>query len=281
MSFNEKAIIFFGYLVEHLLDFICVMMNAYINIKYNIIFFYNLITGNDKNYIKNAYLYFNLNDYINVYKEVKYLEDKIDDKFINYLINKYIDKTKYDINDDNIRLKLIYNYNNNEYITYFQPKDKNHIYNFLYNKISNSDVYYIPLPLCSKEIVDNYRSNIVKPYFNKNKDIYNLFYISCKNIQYIKINGHDMTSKLIDYLNKINSPFKDCGLLYLCPIKVKWLLHENNINIDLINNFKDIEIKYINFYLDETNCELIQNKVKLNNLDDYIFTKIVFDKLFN
>lgn len=89
-----------------------------------------------------------------------------------------------------------------------------------------------------------------------------------KDIQNIIINdvNYDKDSSLYKYINMIQTPFNDLGLLYRCPVKLGWLLYENNIDI---NEFKNFELKYLNMYFDEECLDLFEHKILINKDNFY------------
>jgi hypothetical protein len=67
----------------------------------------------------------------------------------------------------------------------------------------------------------------------------------------------------------IKTPFNDYGILYHNPVKLSWVLSENNIDM---KTFESFYLKFLNVYFDETTFELKEHLVELNNNDlDNIF----------
>jgi len=163
--------------------------------------------------------------------------------FDNMCIRNNIDISD---NNDDLRLKLYFTYKDIKYILYFSYNNTN----------------YIPYPPYSAEIIKNYRLNIVIPKYINKKKIYSLFNIDSKNISYIYMNNIQ-NDVIVDYINKIRTPFNDFGLLYN-PVKLSWLLYENNIDITTFNNFT---LKFLNLYFDEVKMDLIQHYIKIDNSD--------------
>jgi hypothetical protein len=177
-------------------------------------------------------------------------------------------------NIDNIRLKF-----------HFIFLDKNYIIYFPYKKLidnNNFKEYYLPYPPFSKKIIEDFRQDIIFPYHNTNnkkKMFYSLFHIDSKDILTVEINKI-RNDNLIEYFNKIKTPFLDYGLLYNVPIKLKWILIENNINL---NDFKEFYLKFLNLYLCEEDYDLKEHYLLLdkNNLDNFFITdrmKYIFNK---
>lgn len=221
--------------------------------------------------IINTYFKQNNNDYIldevflytdlkNLYRVTNYFKNK-DIKIINNDTIENIFKDYNLINDililnnnSNIRLKIFFTYKDVKYIMYFK-----------YDVLNN---YYIPYPPYSEQILDNYRNNIIEPlYFkiNNKNSFYMLFNIESKNILDIKINDEIIYDKnIIEYFNMIKTPFNDFGILYKCPIKLLWILSENNIEIE---NFSNFYLKFLNVYLDEINMELKEHFIDYSKND--------------
>jgi hypothetical protein len=215
--------------------------------------------NNDFNLIK-VELYINLNNKINV--TTYFLKNNINYIDKNLIKNIYADELIVFDNNDDIRLKIYFEYLNNFYIIYFP-----------YNVNINNDKiieYYLPYPIFTKKIMEDYRNDIILPYHNvniKKKLFYSLFHIDCKDILTVEINNIT-NDKLKEYFELIKTPFLDYGILYNVPIKLKWILSENNINIF---EFEKFYFKFLNSYLCEEEMdlkeqELIMNKNDLNNI---------------
>ena len=209
--------------------------------------FYN---KNQKFQLQNAELYTNL---VDKYSVLYYIKNNNIDKIDNDLINKMIEhyNIKYNDNED-IRLKIYFKYESCNYILYYSYK----------NKFSNK--LYIPYPPYNEEILDNYRKDIIKPYHiegDKKNILYSLFNMESKDIDSISLDCDLFNyDHLIEYIKMIHGPFNDFGLLYNCPIKLKWILSENNIDID---RFKSLTIKFLNMYFDEDKMDLFEHKIEL------------------
>lgn len=195
-----------------------------------------------------VYLYKNLNDYIIV---TKFFEDynivNIEKKIIFDLYYQY--KLCFD-NIDDIRLKIFYSYKNKSYIMYYDFNNK----------------YSIPYPPYSDKILENYKKDIILPkyYIEKGKKyFYYLFSVESKDIYSIKINNN-INEDLKLYFEMIKSPFNDYGILYECYIKLKWILAENDIDL---NNFESFYLKFLNLYFDEEILDLKEHTIELNKAD--------------
>jgi hypothetical protein len=189
--------------------------------------------------------------------------DTIKDIYFYYNILPLLD-------DSNIRLKIFYSYNNKKYINYFS-------YNKILNKDEEINNDYLPYPMYSEEILNNYRDNIIIPHYiptNSNKKkFYSLFNMESKDILTVKINNIE-NENLINYFNMIKTPFNDYGILYNNPVILNWILSENDINIDLFETFY---LKFLNLYFDEENFELKEHIIEFNkgNLNDIFISKIM------
>lgn len=230
-----------NYYLSNIIDFI-------LNIKLEI----NKIFKKNLNFkLKKVLLYTSLTDNTDI---TKYFISKMD------IINKNtIDNIlPNNDNNDNIRLKLYFKYNNIDYIIYIP-----------YNTLINS---YIPYPLYSESILNNYRNNIVIPRYieqSNKKKIYSLFNLESKDILYVKINNVEYDKK---YFEMIQSPFSDFGLLYGIHIKLLWILSENNIDI---NTFEKFELKFLNLYFDEDEMDLKEHLIILtkNDINNYLISE--------
>lgn len=232
------------------MEYVNIFLNIILSTKMKIT---NLI--NDTFYVKpeifqlqNAELYINLNDKYNVLDYIKNNNiDKIDDDLITEIIEYY--NIKYIINNEDIRLKIYFKYKLHEYILYYSYKN---------NKL------YIPYPPYNEEILDNYRKDVIKPYHiegDTKNILYSLFNMESKDIDSISLDCDLFNyDHLIEYIKMIHGPFNDFGLLYNCPIKLKWILSENNIDID---RFKSLTIKFLNMYFDEDKMDLFEHKIEL------------------
>ena len=181
-------------------------------------------------------------------------------------------------NNEDIRLKIFFSYKNINYIIYFPYKK------LMTNK--QTDQYYMPFPPYSEEILNNYRNDIIVPYYSesiKKKYFYSLFSIDSKNILTVKINetpetrvegvqGVELDNFRLEYFNMIKTPFNDFGILYNVPVKLIWSLSENNVNIDLFTKFY---LKFLNLYFDEEEMDLKEHIIELkrDDLDKVIISK--------
>ena len=258
---NTSCITYFTYENRYYL------LDKLIMYKINIENYINNIYKKPDFQIKEIWLYTDLKQKYNVINYFKYNNVvKINTQIIAD-IYKYIN-IKFLFNND-IRLKIEFYYKNKEYILYYS------LYKLIYDTNSENSKFYIPFPPYNEDILNNYRKNIIVPtyeYYTQNK-IYSLFNIESKNIEYIKINNKIIKDNTIcNYFNKIQTPFNDFGIAYLCPIKLIWVLSENNIDI---NNFENFELKFLNMYLNEDTFELMDHYIKLNknNINNLIISE--------
>ena len=84
-----------------------------------------------------------------------------------------------------------------------------------------------------------------------------------KNILCVLLNGIE-NDNLLQYFDMIQTPFHDFGILYKNPVKLLWVLHENNIDL---KNFDDLTINFLNVYFDEEKMDLVEHFIKLNRND--------------
>jgi hypothetical protein len=214
---------------------------------------------NNNCYIEKILLYTHLNDYHIIDKSMYHNINKFDKNFIDELFLK-LNIKKNDNND--IRLKIFFKYENIEYILYL-PYEEN---------------IYLPFPFYTKEIMENYKNDYIYPLYvntkekeDKTKYFYSLFHIDSKDISEICINNVD-NNELIDYFYKIQTPFYDFGILYGIKIKLIWCLVENNIDV---STFEEFYLKYENLYLDEENYELIEHSIKLSDTQNFLISDII------
>jgi len=168
-------------------------------------------------------------------------------------------------NNDDIRLKIYFEYNNNKYIIYYP-------YNQILHNIEEKN-YYLPYPMFSKTIIENFKKDIIIPSYidniqNKNK-FYSLFHIESKDIDIVEINEDPSNKTLREYFHKIRTPFYDYGILYNVPVKLKWILQENNIDL---NTFDKLYFRFVSMYLCEEEMDLKDH--------DMLFEKEHLDKIF-
>jgi hypothetical protein len=126
--------------------------------------------------------------------------------------------------------------------------------------------YFIEYPPYTEKVLEDYRKDIIYPYYTKltSKSIlYSLFMVDCKNILKVLINGR-INNNLLNYIDKLKTPLNDFGLCFHCPIKLSWILVENNIKLD---TFDSLRIEFMNPYFDEDKIELVEHYIELNKED--------------
>lgn len=205
--------------------------------------------------LESAILYSTL---VKNYDITNYLKNKNITKIDKYILLQCFNDNNIDISnlDNNVRLKLIFFYKDNKYILYYGME-----------KLLNIDIDYIPYPPYNEEILNNYRKDIINPYYTKesNKNLlYSLFNIDSKDILEIKIDNNQEKldhNNIINYFQMIKTPFNDFGILYNCPVKLKWILYENGIDIYSFNKFY---LKFLNLYFDEEKMDLIEHFIEFN-----------------
>jgi hypothetical protein len=231
--------------------------------------FYNKLNNNTKDYeLKNAELYINLSEKINV---TDYFKNNtiisIDD---NLICDIYVYFYKKIIDNKDIRLKIYYTYKNKEYILYYS-------YHRLYNNYNKIE-FEIPYPPYTENILNNYRKDIIRPNYviSSNKTLlYSLFNIESKDIDSIILNNYKTNEynydKINKYINMIHGPLNDFGILYSCPVKLSWILEENNVEIETFNS---LYIRFLNMYFDEEKLDLFEHKIELNrdNIDQILIS---------
>jgi len=253
------------------------IIDYFINTKiYVSNFIDNLIYGPVDNKFKliKCELYTDLTINYDVTKSFLYnISDKIDKALIEKIYSNYnLDF----INNENIRLKISFYYNNKKYILYYPYNITKNLRKLLNTKYD--DYYFIPYPPYNEQIIENYRKNIVVPTYldlSKKIGIYNLFGIESKNIENVMINNLN-NKKLYDYMEIAKTPFNDFGILYDTPIKLSWILVENEIDIP---SFSTFYLKYLLPILDEDKMELVEHSIQLDNINNIIISKRMKDIL--
>ena len=150
------------------------------------------------------------------------------------------------------RLKIVFYYKKDKYILYYSP---------------NLTKNFVPYPPYTEKIITDFRTDIVYPTHvnqNEKKVFYSLFNIDSKNIAKIEIDDKCVSSDMLRYFNEIKTPFNDFGLLYNCPIKLKWILQENNINISI---FKKFYLLFLNVLFDEDTLTLKEHFINMTDAD--------------
>jgi hypothetical protein len=229
------------------------ILDTFFTIKNKI---YSLFPKNKNFEVQKVFLYINLTEYYDVsgyfYKYQYYIHELNKNLILD--IYSLLD-IKYKENE-NIRLKIYFIYNNVEYILYFGNNNP------------------IPYPPFSEEIINNYRNDIIDPYYMhkiQKKYFYTLFNIESKDILYIKINNEE-DPLLLKYFNMTKTPFNDFGLLYDNPVKLDWVLSENYIDYE---TFHKLYLKFESMYFNEETFELYDHVIEMTNnqLNDFVISE--------
>lgn len=193
-----------------------------------------------------------------------------------YDVTEYLKKNRFLSKiDNNIILKLYEQLD----IPFYHSNDIRIKFSFTYKEIPSILYYsynnhnYIPYPPYSDEIMENYRLDIIEPHYlntiaSKKKYFYSLFQMESKDILTIEINN-EKNRKLMEYFQLIQTPFCDFGILYDCAIPLKWILIDNDIEIDTFNDFY---LSFINVYIDDETMELKEHFIKINNINERIIS---------
>lgn len=230
--------------LNRLSDFLNNSINNILQIKIYFLSFINK-NKNKKFILKNALFYLDLKTAHNVFNYFKFNNVTVlNDQLLDNILSYYKIPVYYSTNN---RLKLFFTYDGKEYILY-------HSYN------GNN----IPYPPYTDEIINKYRSDIILPYYSekkKDKSLYSLFSMSSKDISVVKINGVH-SDKIKNYLLSIQTPFYDFGMLYCMPVKLEWIVAENNIT-----DFNTLYILFLNLYFDEENMDLKDHEIFMTKDD--------------
>ena len=239
------------FIIKHpyLLYFYLLMSDLLNNTIDNILLFKLFIEKNINEFIK---LYIDNNKIENIYlinNEKFLLLPKIDklnkEIFEEILINNNCNLELYD--DSCIVIK--YRYESKVYRLYINYKDIQH----------NSYEFPLNIQKIKEDLDTKYnRSTIL---FFKNE---------CNEIKEARINDIDIK----EIIGECNGPFYDFGLIHNHKVYVKHLVKE----LDL-DELKELEIKYTNFYMDEDEMALIDHVIHITNINDYIQSEIINKKL--
>lgn len=235
-----------------------------------------LFITNDRFRLKTAYLYYDVNKYLDVtyffLKDKENIKEMIDKGKIDKSIFDYLcsSKNRFVIDPQEMRIKFEYEYDNNSFITYYSYD------NGIRSEKDTDNFDQLDYPLITKDKMDNFRDkDIIERYFDeKYKDIDNSFYIACKTkintIQKVLING-DEDERLLGIFNKIKGYFNDYGLLENNCIKSSWIYDEYEIDKDAI-----IEV-HQGLYLDETTFELRSDVIRMEYNNKHIISPVLMD----
>ncbi len=160
-------------------------------------------------------------------------------------------------------------YREKKYIKFcYQYDEKKYI--LVYDDEMAEQNIRIPLPFYDEERIANFRNDIFEPYYmkhSKDASLYSLFHIDCKRIKSVKYNGVE-DSFLLNELCKYQGLFNDFGILYQGRVKVKHILHE-----DQVEKLKSLEIEFEAPYFDEDTFDIIPHKIVLHHGEDIIISE--------
>ena len=227
----------------------------------------------------NAYLYKDISNKVNIklYFDNNYDIDKINKNTFMQIFDIY----NIEINSDNvrinpdIRIRLDFKFYGKKYILYIP-------YSYNKNIYTNCTEKYIPYPPFTNDIMNKYKNNIVEPFNKKyisKYPLYSLMNINFKFIDECKINYNNNTSRNIkEYIEMINTPFYDMGILYNCSIPIAWICSDNYVKC---NDFKSIYLKYSSYYFNEEKMEFKENIIEIDNLNDIFVSDILEEYICN
>ncbi len=171
-------------------------------------------------------------------------------------------------NWDSIRLKMYYTFRREQYICYFPYK---------------TDVKEgWKMPLITEKDMELYRQDIIEPFYgmgqSKKYYLYSLFMMDSRDVSEIIYNEEKMMDKSLKrYMRMIGGPRHDFGILMDMPIKLKWIYEENwEVFRDY---FRNIKVKFMAMYLDETLMELKEHVFESDDLEDYFITEYMEQKM--
>lgn len=239
--------------IKYIMNFI---LDNILNIKIFINNFYKSCLNN--NFIMTKILlYTDIDNFIDITSFFNNnIISRIDRNLIDVIYKEYgMNNNK----NKDTRLKIYFKFQQIEYIVYFP-------YEITVDKDLNE--YYLPYPIYNKDIMDKMKNDIILPYYKdekSKKQFYSLFHIESKDILLTCINDiHD--KELCKYFNLIKTPFNDFGILYNVPVKLHWILVENNVDI---NTFDNLYFKFLSVYFCEKEFDIKEHSIIMykNDLD--------------
>jgi hypothetical protein len=102
--------------------------------------------------------------------------------------------------------------------------------------------------------MEDFKKDIVMPYYPHHDSkpiIYPFFMMDCKDIENVILYKQDITHFMLRIVQKVQSPMCDFGLLYDCPVRLKWIFVENGLEL-----YKEFKVKYMGYYLNEDTMTL-------------------------
>ena len=204
----------------------------------------------------------NINELIKIYKINYEIENIYLISNTNFLLVNNINKLNKEIFeeifrnnncelDDDSCILVKYKYEGKKYRLYIN-----------YRNIEEN-IYDFPLN------IEQIQENIEKKY---NRSTILFFKNECNEIKEAKINELDIK----EIIEECNGPFCDFGLIHNHKIYIKYLIKELGLRLD---EFKKLEIKYTNYYMDEIEMELVDHEINIFDTNDYIQSEIIKKKL--
>jgi len=236
-----------------------ILLDKILNIKLWITSKYNEYFPVKEFILEDVELYFNLDFYKNVKSYfLKYCKNGINMDLMENILEHYNTSHFLKIRDyQNMRLKIKYIYMGKKGILY---------YSYL-PIIERNEERNIPYPPYTEKIVEDYKKDIIHPFYpelpNSKLSIYPFFTMDCKDVKDVLLYKENMNHYLLKYIQQIQSPFYDFGLLYDCPVRLAWVFAENNFDI-----YNHLRIKFIGFYLNEETMTL--EDLEMNVKDIFI-----------
>ncbi len=212
-------------------------------------------------------LYYNLYDSVDVTKDCRNIS-YIDKELIGRLYEKKR-REKIENGGEDIRLKIYYKYDLQEYILYVPYERKIQIE----TKDGIKTDMRIDFPICTKQKLDDFRKDIITPYYpgkenDKDYYFYSLYNMDCKYLKGIYVNGERVEDGM-EYFEKIKTPYYDYGVTQHLPVKISWILKDIGVEM---SEFKKIRVEFMNFYLDEEIMELKEQAFETENMEDIFIT---------
>lgn len=214
-------------------------------------------------------LFYNLYDSVDVSKETKNIS-YIDKEWIGkiYKKKKGEEIEKSDTKGD-IRLKITYRFDLEEYIMFVPYERKIQIE--LKDGIQTD--MKIDFPVCTKQKLEDFRKDKITPYYpgkegDKDYNFYSLYHMDCKYIKGVYMNGERLEDGM-KYFDKIKTPYFDFGVTQHLPIKISWILKDMGVDME---DFKNLRVEFMNLYLDEEKMELKEQTFETDKVEDIFIT---------
>lgn len=228
--------------------------------------------GSTRIYKKNWRVLFFKTDWNRIFKEQN-IRDMMEYFREKHLDEIYHQRQLYENNRSDMRLRIHGKYMKKEFILYIPYENGIKIKNSVYKP-------FISYPFYDKERMNLYREDIIYPYYvlnpKKKYELYSCFQVDSKNIKKIKINDMEMGIQIKELFEKLRTPFYDFGILYHYPMKIKWILEEMKYDT---NNFKKIEIEFMELLFDEDSYDLKPHTFCSENMNDYFITEHMKQKI--